>query len=153
MSSETIPEIPKPTLHQVVLGTSFLSITPVYSLGCQCQKQFIHKHLSSLMVGTWYVQGSSEFQSGHGQLLSRSHLGMKALNSGHHVVSGTHGWSDGQVETTKPRAIFKIVSVRLKLFPLRQNCGVVWMEPAAGSLSFSVFLSVWLSVCLCPAGW
>ncbi len=80
---------------------------------------------------------------------------MKKLDLGHHMVWGTRGWAlEDRLRracATELQAIFKTVSVRLKLFPLRQSCGVVWIEQVAGCvaglLAFSGCLSGWL------AGW
>lgn len=44
---------------------------------------------------------------------------------------------------TKPQAVFKTVAIRLKIFPLRQSCGVVSIEQVAGCK---------LSVCLAGCG-
>lgn len=47
--TETIPEIPKPTLHHIIVGTNLPSITIVYFSGFWCQTQLTHSPLISLM--------------------------------------------------------------------------------------------------------
>lgn len=85
-------------------------------------------------------------------------LGMKASDSGHHVVGGAHGLAlEDRLETSLRNqttgSIFKKVSARLKLFPLWRSRGAVWIAQATGLLAFSVCLPVCLSNWLVVVAW
>lgn len=142
---ETIPGIPKPTLHQCCFWHKVAFHYYCLLLNGWCQVQCIHKHLISLMVCDVACAVESSIPVCPQPVVISARLCMKTLDSGHHMVRGIHGWAVedrlGQACATKPQAIFKTVSVRLKLFPVRQSCGVVWIEQVAGLLAFSVCLS------------
>lgn len=145
---ETIPGIPKPTLHQCCSWHRLAFRYYRLLLEIAGVKYNAYPNISfHWWFAMWHVQRSPEFQSVHSQLLSPSPSGWKTLDSGHHMFRGTHGWALEdrlrQACATKPQAVFKTVSVRLKLFPLRRSCGVVWTEQVAGFL-LSVCLSGWL---------
>lgn len=120
---ETIPEIPEPTLHQ-----SFSWHKPAFHdwslLLRMLMPSSIHLQKCCFIDGVLCSMCS--------EAVITLPLGIKALNSGHCVTSDTHGWALEdrlrQTYATKPQAIFKIVPVRLKLFPLRLSCGAVWLE-------------------------
>lgn len=132
---------PSPMLFLAQANFPLLQFTPWDADAKYDESSNISFHWRFMM---WHLHWSPEFQSVDGQLLSLS-----PSDSGHLMVRGQHGWvlKDRlrQACETKPQAIFKTVSVRLKLFPLRQSCGVVWIEQVAGLLAFSACLSVRLA--------
>ena len=105
---ETIPGIPKPTLHQCCswhqLAFHYYCLLLSMLMPSAMHPSDISFHWWVVM---WHVQRSPEFQSVHGQLLSLSplsltvHRCMKTLDSGHHMLGG-HTWVGigGQVATS-----------------------------------------------------